>query len=95
MGQAQKKPAGRASRPDDRARAVLPVATRRGGGASFAEISAGTGLPPARLSGFLHLLARVLNVDGYPVLEVDATIQEVRLSLAILGQQFAIPVEAA
>jgi len=93
--QAQKKTAGRASLPDDRVRAVLTVATRRGGVASFAEISAGTGLPPARLSGFLHLLARVLNVDGYPVLEVDATIQEVRLSLAILGQQFAIPVEAA
>lgn len=94
--QVQKKAvAGRTSLPDDRVRAVLTVASRRGGVASFAELSAGTGLAGPRLPGFLSVLGRVLNVDGYSVLEVDATIQEVRLSLVTLGQQFGVDVSTA
>lgn len=94
--QVQKKVvAGRTSMPDERVRAVLTAASRRGGVASYAELSAATSLAPARLSGFLAVLGRVLNVDGYSVLEVDASIQEVRLSLVTLGQQFDIDVSAA
>ena len=51
-----------------------------------------TGIASVRLSGFLTHLAKALNVDGYPVLDVDASAQEVRLSQSLLGQQFAIAV---
>jgi len=89
--QVQKKVvAGRAALPDDRVRAVLAAADRRGGVASFAEVAAATVLAPNRLPGFLAMLSRVLNVDGYPVLEVDVPVQEVRLSLPLLSQQFQI-----
>ena len=93
--QVQKKAvAGRTSLPDERVRAVLTVASRRGGVASYAELSAATTLAPARLGGFLAMLGRVLNVDGYSVLEVDATVQEVRLSLTTLSQQFGVDVKS-
>ncbi len=90
---AQRKTAGRAPLPDERVRAVLVAASFRGGVASFAELSVATGLVAARLNGFLAQLARALNVDGYPVLDVDVTAQEIRLSLATLAQQFAVDVE--
>ena len=45
-----------------------------------------------RLAGFLAVLARALNVDGFAVLDVDASGQEARLSSALLAQQFAIEV---
>lgn len=92
--QVQKKAvAGRTSLPDERVRAVVGAASRRGGVASYAELSAATGLAPGRLGGFLAMLGRVLNVDGYSVLEVDATTQEVRLSLPTLSQQFGVDVD--
>lgn len=89
--QVQKKVvAGRAALPDDRVRAVLAAANRRGGVASFAELAVATGMAPNRLPGFLAMLSRVLNVDGYPVLEVDVPTQELRLSLPLLSQQFGV-----
>jgi hypothetical protein len=51
-------------------------------------------MPQTRLPGFLVTLARVLNVDGYAVLDVDATAQEAHLSLPTLGEQFQIDVGA-
>lgn len=84
--------AGRAQLAPERVRAVLATASRRGGVASFAEIAAGTGMPTTRLPGFLAMLSRVLNVDGYAVLEVDVPAHEVRLSLPLLSQQFALEV---
>lgn len=86
--------AGRAQLPPERVRAVLATASRRGGVASFAELAAGTGMATTRLPGFLAMLSRVLNVDGYAVLEVDVPAQEVRLSLPLLSQQFQIEVES-
>jgi hypothetical protein len=47
-------------------------------------------MPQARVPGFLANLARVLNVDAYAVLDVDAAAQEARLSLPTLGEQFQI-----
>jgi hypothetical protein len=51
-------------------------------------------MPQTRLAGFLATLTRVLNVDGYAVLDVDAAAQEARLSLVTLGEQFQIDVGA-
>lgn len=82
----------RAPLADDRVRAVLSALHRRGGVASFATITTEAAVPAGRLAGFLTHLARVLNVDGYAVLEVDATSAEARLSLPLLAQQFEISV---
>lgn len=90
MWDAQRKLVGRAAPPDDRASALLAAAARRGGVASFAVLAAESATPPARVAGAIANLARVLNVDGYAVLEVDATAQEVRLSLPLLAQQFQV-----
>lgn len=84
--------AGRAPLPEDRVRDVLTSLDRRGGVSSFAALAADTGVPAARLPGFLAVLARVLNVDGYAVLDVDASTGEVRLALPILAHQFEIAV---
>lgn len=86
----QKGASARAQLPDDRVRSVLAAVARRGGVSSFAALAADSGTPVGRLPGFLAHLARVLNVDGYPVLDVDATAGEVRLSLPMLAQQFEI-----
>ena len=45
---------------------------RRGGVISFAALALDASMPQARLAGFLATLARVLNVDAYAVLDVDA-----------------------
>ena len=47
------------------------------------------GVPPIRVDGLLASLQRILNVDGYPVLTIDAS-QTVRLNLTLLKEQFAL-----
>jgi hypothetical protein len=89
---AQRSLAGRGALADDRARELLAAAARRGGVASFAVLAAESSTSAARLSGALANLARLLNVDGYAVLEVDPGAQEVRLGLPLLAQQFQIEV---
>lgn len=88
--QAQSAAAGRANLREDQVRAVLAAVSQRGGVASFAAIAADSGVVSGRLPGFLVQLARVLNVDEYGVLDVDATAQEVRLVVPLLAQQFEI-----
>jgi hypothetical protein len=88
----QRGATGRTPLPEDRIRNVLSALVRRGGVASFAALAADAEVPLVRLAGFLSYLARVLNVDGYAVLDVDAAGQEVRLSTQLLGQQFEITV---
>ena len=88
----QRGATGRTLLPEDRIRNVLSALVRRGGVASFAALAADAEVPLARLAGFLSHLVRVLNVDGYVVLDVDAAGQEARLSAQLLGQQFEITV---
>jgi hypothetical protein len=88
----QRGATGRTPLPEDRIRNVISTLVRRGGVASFAALAADAEVPLVRLAGFLSYLARVLNVDGYVVLDVDAAGQEVRLSTQLLGQQFEITV---
>lgn len=74
--------------PEDRVRATLGVLHARGGVASFAVIAQATGMPLGRVPGFLAILGRVLNVDGFGVLTIDATAQEARLDEGLLVTQF-------
>jgi hypothetical protein len=47
------------------------------------------GIPAFRIDGFLSNLQRVLNVDSYPVISVDAS-QTVRLDMELLKRQFGL-----
>lgn len=69
-------------------RAALGALHTRGGVASFGVIAQATGMPLSRMSGFLATLARLLNVDGYGVLDVDPSAQEARLDEGLLADQF-------
>ena len=48
------------------------------------------GLPLLRLNGLVPNLARVLNVDGYEVLGIEASSGTVVLNVALLKKQFAV-----
>ncbi len=71
-----------------RVRAALSALHRRGGVVSFAVLTQATGMPPSRIPGFLAALERLLNVDGYGVITVDRSAQELRLDEALLRSQF-------
>jgi hypothetical protein len=47
------------------------------------------GIPAFRIDGFLSNLQRVLNVDSYPMISVDAS-QTVRLDMELLKRQFGL-----
>jgi hypothetical protein len=77
------------AKPDEaRVRSALGALHARGGTASFAVIAQSTAMPAARVPGFLSALERLLNVDGYGVVTVDRSAQEVRLDEDLLGTQF-------
>jgi hypothetical protein len=81
---------GRSKPPEDRVRTTLAALHQRGGVASYAVIAQATGMPLARVQGFLPILARLLNVDGFGVLTVDQTAQEARLDESLLLAQFSV-----
>ena len=60
----------------------------RGGTASFAVVAQAAAMPAPRVPGFLSALERLLNVDGYGVLDIDQPAQEVRLNVQVLRDQF-------
>jgi hypothetical protein len=78
----------RSKPPEDRLRATLGALYARGGVASFAVIAQATDYPLGRVPGFLAIVGRVLNVDGFGVLTVDAQAQEARLDDELLLKQF-------
>jgi len=78
----------RAKPPEDRVRATLGALHSRGGIASFSVIVNATAMPAPRIPGFLSALERLLNVDGYGVITVDRSAQEIRLDEELLRTQF-------
>ncbi|MEZ5252541.1 MAG: BREX-2 system phosphatase PglZ [Microthrixaceae bacterium] len=73
---------------DDKVRSALAAIHRRGGVANYAVLAQATGMPGARVAGFVVVLSRLLNVDGFGVLTVDTTAREVRLDENLLRSQF-------
>lgn len=69
---------------------VLMLLDARGGAVAAAVLAAEVGKPVARIAGFIANLQRLLNVDGYPVLELDSS-ETVRMNREILNRQFDIP----
>ena len=75
--------------PDDASvAALIDGLVRAGRKASVAEAAEMAGEPPVRMSGYLAHIARLLNVDGYPVLRIKDDHQTVELNVSLLEEQF-------
>lgn len=88
---AQMQMAGRVSGEVDRLRQALQALDERGGKLTRQALGHRLGLAPVRIAGFVAGLRRVLNVDGYDVLEVDDASDTVTLNRELLRKQFELP----
>jgi hypothetical protein len=80
----------RAVLPDERVAAMLGVLLAGGGRATRDTIAARAGIPAHRITGVVTALRRLLQVEGYPVIEVDPDGQTVKLDEALLREQFGL-----
>jgi hypothetical protein len=78
----------RAPLPDDRVAALLSVLLARGGRATMDTLAAQAGIPAHRIGGVVTALRKLLQVEGYPVLDIDADGRTVKLDEALLIEQF-------
>jgi hypothetical protein len=69
---------------------VLEALDQHGGTLTFAALAQQAGVLPLRLDGLLAKLQRLLNVDGYEVLQVDRTQNRVTLNVPLLRRQFEL-----
>jgi hypothetical protein len=75
--------------PDDASVAALVDGLARAGGRlTITEAASIAGESPVRMSGYLAQVTRLLNVDGYPVLQTTDAGRTVELNVPLLRQQF-------
>ena len=67
--------------------ALIDGLIQAGGRLTIAEAAAAAGEPPVRMSGYLAQVTRLLNVDGYAVLQVIDGGRMVELNRQLLKQQ--------
>ena len=88
---AQKKIAGRVSVTDDQVRGLLDALLAAPGHRLVpAQAATALAVSPVMLRGAVLHAQRLLNVEGYPVLRVDADGATVILDEALLREQFGI-----
>lgn len=85
----QREAAGRQALDDESVATFLTVLDRSGGVAAPAVMADVTDLPPSRVRTKLEALRRMLNLDGYPVLKIEAD-GTARLNLELLATQFEV-----
>lgn len=86
----QKKLAGRAGLPEDKARQIVEALESHGGKLLRPALCRQVDLSAIRLNGLLTQLRKVLNVDGYDVLSIDAESDTVSLDESLLVVQFEL-----
>ena len=69
---------------------VISALVAGGGRAHRDTLAVAAGVPSGTMSGLLSALRRMLNVDGYPVIDVDADQVTVALDVALLREQFEL-----
>lgn len=69
---------------------LLMILDSRGGAVPSAAVAAELGMPQYKIGGFISNVQRLLNVEGYAVLELDGS-QTVRLNRELLNSQFVLP----
>ena len=88
---AQKKIAGRVSVTDDQIRGLLDALVAASGHRLVpAQAAAALAVSPVMLRGAVLHVQRLLNVEGYPVLRIDADGSTVVLDEALLREQFGV-----
>src|SRR5690606_8411444 len=80
----------RAPLPDERVAALLTVLIDGGGRATLDTLAARAGVPAHRIAGTVTALRRLLQVEGYPVIEIDPDGRTVKLDEALLREQFGL-----
>lgn len=86
----QKKLAGRHVPSDAELVRILTILDGRGGKLTTRALARLVNLHEIRLTGLLAKLIRVLNIDGYAVLEVENASDTVELNVALLRKQFEL-----
>jgi hypothetical protein len=84
----QKQLAGRNLPPDEQVARFLAILDARGGKLTTAALARALAFPELRLPGLLSKLQRLLNVDGYAVLNRDDASETVELNRELLLKQF-------
>lgn len=88
---AQKKLAGRAAPSDDAMSALLSgLLAHPGQRLAPAAAASALAVPVSRLRGAIPQAQRLLNVEGYAVLRLDADGQTLVLDEALLREQFGV-----
>ncbi len=87
---AQLKFAGRTPPKSEEMQALLRVVEAHNGTILFSALASELGMNAVQLNGRLIVARRVLNVDGYGVLELEDGGQTLRLNFALLEEQFQI-----
>jgi len=76
--------------PDERVAAILAALDAAGGTLLAEALGRRVGLPALRLRGTLASMSQLLNIDGYPVLEVREDTSDVVLNVPLLREQFGL-----
>jgi hypothetical protein len=84
------KLAGRTALPDARVAALLSALVVAGGRARIDSVAADAGIPAHRITLTITALRRLLQVEGYPVLDLDPDGQTVILDERLLREQFQL-----
>ncbi|OCB36723.1 hypothetical protein A5676_20315 [Mycobacterium malmoense] len=82
--------AGRRALDDRTAEAVLRALVERGGRAHQDTVAAAAGISIADLGQVFAAVRRLLNVDGYGVIELDTDGVTLRLDEQLLREQFEL-----
>jgi hypothetical protein len=87
---AQRSFAGRMAPRDEQMRVVLEMLHRYQDRAPRAAVAAALGLPDVRVRGLVASVRRVLNVEGFAVIEEQESTGTLLLNRALLGVQFGV-----
>jgi hypothetical protein len=82
--------AGRARVTDEQIESVVMSLANRGGTMTSAALAGTMGLPAHRLSGMLAVMQRILNVEGYPIIDRQESSDTVVLNIQLLKKQFEL-----
>ena len=86
----QKKLAGRARIDDAMLQRLLATLVSRGGSMTAPALAGAIGVPEHRLPGLLAVMQRLLNVEGYAILDRQDAANTVVLNVLLLKKQFEL-----
>lgn len=86
----QRRLAGRTPPSAEEVRRLIVCLTERGGKLTKTATSRALGLPDLRLPGYLSLMRRILNVDGYAVLSVHEESSTIEFNATLFKTQFGV-----